>query len=176
MKKIIAIVSGLTIGLLGAATAFATDYTEINTCGYQITQPGRYKVMQNLVCSQQAPYVGIMISNVQSSNKVELDLNGYTLRGNNGQGIGIFIIESRNIEIHGSHNSRIERFETGIQLWKNNQKVDVDGDGLQLRQNRTGVLLRNSEDIKLKELKMQFNTADVVFSNAKDVEVRDFNQ
>ncbi|MEZ4751306.1 MAG: hypothetical protein R3B54_12015 [Bdellovibrionota bacterium] len=59
--------------------AQATNPIEIDHCGYNISQPGHYKVVADLQCAQNEPYA-IRISNTQNS-EVKLDLDGHRLRG-----------------------------------------------------------------------------------------------
>lgn len=137
---------------------FATNTTPLSQCGAVISQPGHYKLVADIDCSQTPFTPGIRILNTRD---VKLKLNGYNIRGkfNNayyGQGTGIFVYGSRDVEIEGSHQSRIFSTQYAVRI-QNSEDVKVDGDGLAINKNNQGFLISGGENVKIKEIVFQRN-------------------
>lgn len=138
--------------------ASATTYTPISECGAVINQPGHYKLVSDLDCSQ-TPYTPAV--RILNTHDVKLKLKGYDIRGKYnqayyGQGTGIYVVGSRDVEIEGSRHSRIFSMGHAIRIMYS-EDVKVDGDGLRLDKNNQGVLVQGGREVKLKELRFQLN-------------------
>jgi hypothetical protein len=177
-KITLAFVTGLA---LTATSAFGTNFTEITECGFTISQPGRYKVVNNLFCNTNDAFAIA----IQNTEHVELDLQTYQLRMPGGQqrGIGIYLHKSKHIDIKADKSAFIYNFRTGISMYGytnggqllENRDVEIKGGGMRLLNNGLGVLVRFSRDIELKELRTESNSNDWSLTNAKDVEFDKIN-
>lgn len=157
----------ISIGFVVSTGASATQY--IDSCGTTITQSGVYHLSQDLDCSGQANPIAIKVLN---TSQVRIELKGHELKGRpngtyGGQGTGILVFNSENVEIDGSSsNSRIRNFQSGIKV-QNSRRVKIDGDYMTLEKNTVGYLGLNSFHQHVKELRLNNKQRDLYFHSGQ---------
>lgn len=161
----------LCAGVFSASPALATE--DITACGFSITEPGNYELEANLNCTEGFNPIGIRVFMTED---VVIKLNGHSLRGRpnaayGGQGTGIAVYGSSDVEIKGRSQSLIAEWASGIMV-NNSSDVKVDGDGLRMKRSSQAIFARSSQEVEIDDVAFRENVQrDIHLSDVHDAEI-----
>lgn len=148
--------------LLWSLPSVAAD-RPISSCGTVITEPGNYKLVQDLDCT--SPLYSAII--IRASN-VRLSMNHHTIRGDDQVNSGIAVFNQSNVKIydHGT----ISHCLLGILL--NNTDHSSISD-LNLTENQYGITLDTASSNKLSDLVIRNEFGGILVLSSNDNEITD---
>jgi hypothetical protein len=170
---------------LFSSSAFAT-LKPISSCGTVITEPGHYELTTSLLCLNNPAKPAIT---VQNAKHVTIHMKGRSIsfilkklpilifppKFEPPKAIGILATGSKDVEIKGDQGSSISKAATGV-LARNSEDVKVEE--VTLKASRVGVSYQGSQsqDGKVEESVFQQNTCDIQIKlGAESPDVDDSN-
>lgn len=151
--------------LLTWAIPAAAANRPVSSCGTVISEPGSYKVVQDIACTTPGRSAITIVA-----SDVRLSLNHHTIQGNGLVTVGIeaFGGPLSNIRIHD--HGTISGFTTGIFLFRTTRSQVSD---LSLTGNLFGILLRLSDENRIRSLFVQNTDEGIVLAESHGNSVTD---
>ncbi len=139
---------GIALGVGMTTSAFATQ--QINQCGTVITQPGHYELAVSLICVNDPTKPAIT---VRDTKHVTIHMKGRSIT---------FKLKQLPIKIFPP---KFEQPKAIGILASHSKDVEIKGDGNLsfISKGAFGVLARNSEDVKVEDLRLQNNKVGVSY-------------